>query len=290
LDLSKIGEKTMTGILENKVAIITGAATGIGRASALAFAREGAKVVVADIADQEGEKTVQMIRDAGGETIYFHCDVTRAPEVDALVAKTVTAFGRLDCAFNNAGFEGDFAPTLECSEVNFDLTLAINLKGVWLCMKAEMKQMIRQKSGGAIVNTASVAGLVAERGYPAYAAAKGGVIQLTRTAAVEYASTGIRINAICPGVISTPMIDRSLEKMSFAGMVPGVNPKSVSGWVGEKIMSLQPLKKAMLNFMAPVGRPGKPEEIAEAAVFLCSDKTPYMTGQMMVIDGGMTAA
>ncbi len=280
----------MAGIVEGKVVIVTGGAQGIGRAAALAFAREGAKVAVADVLTVEGEETAQKIKAAGGEAFFIRCDVTQAAEVQAMVETTVLTYGRLDCAFNNAGIEGEFAPTLECSEENFDRTVAVNLKGVWLCMRAEMKQMLRQKSGGAIVNTASVAGLVAERGYPAYAAAKAGVIQLTRTAAVEYAPAGIRINTICPGAIATPMIDRSLEKMSFAGLAPGANHKSPLNWLTGKILKLRPAQKAMVNFLAPMGRMGKPEEIAEAAVFLCSDKAAFMTGQMMIIDGGMTAA
>jgi NAD(P)-dependent dehydrogenase (short-subunit alcohol dehydrogenase family) len=279
----------MAGIVNGKVVIVTGGAQGIGRAAALAFAREGAKVVVADILVDAAQETLSQIKAAGSEALFVRCDVALAAEVQALVDTTVATFGRLDCAFNNAGIEGDFAPTLECSEENFDRTLAINLKGVWLCMRAEMKQMLRQKSGGAIVNTASVGGVVAERGYPAYAAAKAGVIQLTRTAAAEYAPAGIRINAICPGAISTPMIDRSLGKINYAGLAPGANHNSAPGWLLGKIVGLKPVKKAMLNFLSPMGRPGKPEEIAEAAVFLCSDKTTYMTGQMMIIDGGMTA-
>jgi len=280
----------MPGIVDNKVVIITGGATGIGRAAVLAFAREGARIVVADILDLQGEQLTGQVRGSGGEARFIHCDVTQPDEVQSLVVGTVAAFGRLDCAFNNAGFEGDFAPTLECSEENFDRSIAINLKGVWLCMKAEMLQMLEQKSGGAIVNTASVAGVVAERGFPAYAAAKAGVIQLTRTAAVEYATSGIRVNALCPGVISTPMIERALAKMNIQGMTPGAPRIPLVSWFSEQLLGTAPAKKMMLKMMSPMGRPGLPEEIAEAAVFLCSDKAAYMTGQTMIIDGGMTAA
>ena len=280
----------MSGIVDNKVVLITGGATGIGRAAALTFAREGARVVVADILDPQGDQVVEQIRAGGGQALFIHCDVTQSAEVQAMIARAVEAFGRLDCAFNNAGFEGDFAPTLECCEENFDRSIAINLKGVWLCMKAEMLQMLEQKSGGAIVNTASVAGVVAERGFPAYAAAKAGVIQLTRTAAVEYAATGIRVNALCPGVINTPMIERALAKMNIQGMAPGTPRIPLVGWFSEQLLDTAPAKKMMLKLMSPMGRPGLPEEIAEAAVFLCSDKAAYMTGQTMIIDGGMTAA
>jgi NAD(P)-dependent dehydrogenase (short-subunit alcohol dehydrogenase family) len=280
----------MGGMLENKVAIISGAAQGIGRAAALIFAREGAKLVLADIQNEAGEQTAAEVGAAGGEAYFVACDVTQAGQVEALVAQAVARYGQLDCAFNNAGCEFDFAPTLECSEENFDRSIALNLKGTWLCMRAEMRQMLAQKGGGSIVNTASVAGVVAERGYPAYAAAKAGVIQLTRTAAVEYAGAGIRVNAVCPGVIQTPMIERALNKMNFHGMVPGAPRVPLVSWFSEQLMENVPAKKMMLKLMAPLGRAGRPEEIAEAAAFLCSDRAAYMTGQMMIIDGGMTSA
>ena len=280
----------MESLLQDKVAIITGAAVGIGRAAALEFARQGAKVVVADILVTQGEETVRLIQDAGGEARFVCCDVSQADQVEALVSTTVTAYGRLDCAFNNAGFEGQVAPTLECSEENWERVIAVNLKGVWLCMKYEMRQMIQQGRGGAIVNTASVAGIVAERGFPAYAAAKGGVIQLTRTAAVEYGGTGIRINAICPGVIMTPMVERTLPQMSLDTFAPTGKPSGPLRRLTNRMMGSRSAQKVMVKMLQPMGRPGQPEEIAQAAVFLCSDASSFMTGHAMVVDGGMTAA
>jgi NAD(P)-dependent dehydrogenase (short-subunit alcohol dehydrogenase family) len=277
-------------MVENKLVLVTGGALGIGRAAALAFTREGGRVVVADIRDEQGAETVRLVQTKGGEAAFVHCDVCQSSEVQALIDRVVELYGRLDCAFNNAGFEGDFAPTAECSEENFDRSIAINLKGVWLCMRAEMNQMLRQKSGGAIVNTASVAGFVAERGYPAYAAAKGGVIQLTRTAAVEYATAGIRVNAVCPGMILTPMVERAQQAMTMHGYNPGLPKNSPSYWVGERMMRWRPTRQMMLNMLMPMARMGQPEEIAEAAVFLCSERAAYMTGQTMTIDGGLTAS
>jgi NAD(P)-dependent dehydrogenase (short-subunit alcohol dehydrogenase family) len=202
----------------------------------------------------------------------------------------VETFGRLDCAFNNAGVEGKHAATADCSEENWDYTIEVNLKGVWLCMKYEMKQMLKQGGKGAIVNTASVAGVVAERGLPAYAASKGGVIQLTRTAAVEYAGTGLRINAVCPGLIMTPMIDRALAGMSIETLAPGTVRRPVMRSFIDKFMHMRPMQQQMVKFLQPMGRPGQPNEIAEAVVWLCSDAASFVTGHAMMIDGGMTAA
>jgi NAD(P)-dependent dehydrogenase (short-subunit alcohol dehydrogenase family) len=279
----------MTTLLDNKIALITGGAVGIGRAAALIFAREGAKVVVVDILATEGEQTVQLVKQNGGEARFIQCDVTQSAQVAALVQETVKAYGRLDCAFNNAGIEGAFAATADCTEENWDRIVAVDLKGVWLCMKYELQQMLTQGKG-AIVNTASVAGVVAERGRPAYAAAKGGVIQLSRTAAIEYAGTGIRINTVCPGGVETPMIDRALNDMNIEGFAP--NPKR-SKWATRAtnwMLQSRPVQKRMMNFMHPIGRMGKPEEIAEAAVWLCSDASSFITGHSLVVDGGMTAA
>jgi NAD(P)-dependent dehydrogenase (short-subunit alcohol dehydrogenase family) len=279
----------MESLLLDKVSIITGGAVGIGRATALAFAREGAKVVIADILVEEGQETQSLIQLNGGEAHFIRCDVTRAAEVEALVSETLAAYGRLDCAFNNAGIEGMAAPTAECTEENWDQVVAVNLKGVWLCMKYEMQPMLKQRRG-VILNTASVAGLVAERGRAAYAAAKGGVIQLTRTAAVEYAGTGLRINAICPGAIMTPMIDRAVTQMSLDNMAPGVVRSPVMRKVSNWFIRQRPMQKMFLNFLQPIGHPGQPGEIAEAVVWMCSDRASFMTGHAMVIDGGMTAA
>lgn len=253
----------MTGRVEARVALITGGSSGIGRATALAFAREGAKVVVADYVVEGGERTVKMIKDAGGQAVFVKADVSRAKEVEAMVKKTVETYGRLDCAFNNAGVEGKIANTAECSEENWDRTIAINLTGVWLCMKYEIPEMLKQ-GGGSIVNTASVAGLVGFVGLPAYNASKGGVVQLTRTAALEYAKSGIRVNAVCPGVIRTPMVERLLD---------GSNQYN----------------EATLTAGEPIGRMGKPEEIAEAVVWLCSDAASFVTGLPMAVDGGWVA-
>jgi NAD(P)-dependent dehydrogenase (short-subunit alcohol dehydrogenase family) len=294
----------MTSLLENQVALLTGAAVGIGRAAALIFALQGAKVVLADILDLEGEETARLVEQAGGEAIFVHCDVTQSDQVQALISKTVEQYGRLDCAFNNAGFEGEFAPTIECREENWEHVLAVNLTGVWLCMKYEMQQMLKQPprqatingsvrlkaTRGAIVNTASVAGLVAERGFPAYAAAKGGVVQLTRTAAVEYARLGIRVNAICPGVIQTPMIDRAWAKYSLDGMMPDPQRPHLVTRLLDRLMLSRRGRSLMLPFMQPIGRAGLPEEVAEAAAWLCSESASLITGAAIPIDGGMTAA
>lgn len=252
----------MTRQFEGKVVLVTGGASGIGRAATLAFAREGAKVVVADVLAEGGEETVRMIKEAGGQATFIKTDVSKATEVEMLIKKAVETYGSLDFAFNNAGIEGTMAPTADCTEENWDRTISINLKGIWLCMKYEIPQMLKQ-GGGAIVNTASVAGLVGFQGLPAYGASKGGVVQLTRTAALEYAKTGIRVNAVCPGVIRTPMVERLLSDQ----------PEAEAGFIA----------------MEPVGRMGKPEEIAEAVVWLCSDAASFVTGHPMVVDGGLVA-
>jgi NAD(P)-dependent dehydrogenase (short-subunit alcohol dehydrogenase family) len=279
----------MAELLEGKVSLITGAAVGIGQASAITFAREGSVVVLADIMVDEGEGVAQLVRDVGGEALFLRCDVSRASEVEALMDTILERYGRLDCAFNNAGWEGEIAPTAECTEENWDRVIDVNLKGVWLCMKYEIKQMLKQKSG-AIVNTSSVAGVVAERGFPSYAAAKGGVIQLTKTAAVEYAGTGIRINALCPGAIQTPMMDRALDGLRIGAMVPGSIPSAFVEGIADKVMGMKPVQAAFSKMMQPMGRPGKPEEIAAAAAWLCSDAASFVTGHSLLADGGMTAA
>ena len=252
----------MPGRLDNKIALVTGAGSGIGRATALVFAREGAKVVVSDIVVEGGQETVQQIEAAGGEAIFVKADVSQAADVETLVAKTVETYGRLDCAFNNAGIEGGVKPTIDCTEEEFDRTIAVNLTGVWLCMKYELQQMLSQ-GGGAIVNTASAAGLVGFPGLPDYVASKHGVLGLTKTAALEYAKSGIRVNAVCPGVIQTPMVERGAQ------LSPGFDELAVS--------------------MEPVGRFGQPAEIGEAVVWLCSDAASFVTGIPMQVDGGLVA-
>src|SRR5665811_1564120 len=252
----------MAESLEGKVALVTGGGSGIGRASALAFAREGAKVVVADVQVKGGEETVRMIKDTGREAIFVNADVSKASDVENLISTAVRTYNRLDCAHNNAGIEGVTASTIDCTEENWDRVIDINLKGVWLCMKYEIPQMLKQK-GGAIVNTSSVAGFVGFRDMPAYCASKGGIIQLTRTAALEYAAKGIRVNAVCPGVIRTPMVERSTG--------------------GKQEV------EAQLIGIEPIGRLGTPEEVAEAVVWLCSDAASFVMGHPMVVDGGLVS-
>ena len=252
----------MSGMFEGKVALVTGAGGGIGRAAALAFAREGARVVASDIEGAGGEETVRLVAEAGGGAVHIACDVTRAEEVNGLVQATVDAFGRLDCAHNNAGIEGAYGRTADCDEENFDRTCAVNLKGVYLCLKAEIAHMLGA-GGGAIVNTASVAGVEGAKNLPAYVASKHGVVGLTRTAALEYATRGIRVNAVCPGPIRTRMLEAIMEE----------NPR---------------MEPAMIAAV-PMRRLGRPEEIAEAVVWLCSDRASYVTGQGLLVDGGFTA-
>ena len=252
----------MPGFVTDKVALVTGGGSGIGRATALTFAREGARVVVSDVAADAGQETVRLIAEAGGEARFVAADVSRAAEVEALVAGCVEAYGRLDCAHNNAGVEGAYGRTADCDEENFDRTCAVNLKGVYLCLKAEIAHMLGA-GGGAIVNTASVAGVEGAKNLPAYVASKHGVVGLTRTAALEYATRGIRVNAVCPGPIRTRMLEALMEE----------NPR---------------MEPAMIAAV-PMRRLGKPEEIAEAVVWLCSDRASYVTGQGIVVDGGFTA-
>jgi NAD(P)-dependent dehydrogenase (short-subunit alcohol dehydrogenase family) len=252
----------MSGQMQGRVALVTGAASGIGRAAALAFARAGALVVVADLAREGGGSTVGMVRAGGGEATFVACDVSRAAEVEALIERTVATYGRLDCAFNNAGIGIGHTPLHELDEERWQRVLATNLTGVWLCMKYEIRQMLRQ-GGGAIVNTASIDGLSGARGLADYVASKHGVIGLTKTAALEYATAGIRVNAICPGMIRTPLVENALKT--------------------------RPELEAQLIAEEPVGRMGTPEEIAAAALWLCSDAASFVTGHPMVVDGGFMA-
>lgn len=250
------------GSFTGKVAFVTGAASGIGREAALAFAREGAKVVVADISEQGNQETVHLIENQGGQAIAVKCDVTRSEDVKAALDKTVEAFGRLDFAFNNAGIEPrNPAPTAEYEEEEWNRIIDINLRGVFLCMKHEIPLLLQQ-GGGAIVNTSSGAGIIGIKGSPAYTAAKHGVIGLTKSAALDYAAQNIQINAVCPGYIDTPMMGR------------------FTGGTDEG--------RAQVIAQEPIGRMGKPEEIAAAVVWLCSDAAAFMVGHAMVIDGGQT--
>jgi NAD(P)-dependent dehydrogenase (short-subunit alcohol dehydrogenase family) len=252
----------MAGSLQDKVVLVTGGGSGIGRATALRVAREGATIMIADYVPESAVKTVAMIREAGGTADCFAADVSVTRQVEAMVNKTVETFGRIDGAFNNAGIEGEMGDTVACTEGNFDRVVAIDLKAVWLCMKYEIPQMLKQ-GGGSIVNTASIAGLLGFNGIPAYVAAKHGVVGLTRTAALEYAQKNIRVNCVCPGVINTPMVQRALDK--------GV------------------MSEADVIASEPVGRLGKPEEIAEGVCWLLSDAASFVTGHPLTIDGGWAA-
>ena len=253
----------MAELMQNKVALVTGASSGIGRATALAFAREGAKVVVADLNVVGGQETVQLVKAAGGEAVFVETDVSQADSVEAMVQTALDTYGRLDCAHNNAGVEGVLSRTAEQTEQDWEPVIRINLKGVWLCMKYEIPHMVQQGSG-AIVNTASGAGLIGVKRMAAYVASKHGVIGLTKTAALEYAKSGVRVNAVCPGVIQTAMVER------VSGRRPDVLEKMIAA--------------------EPIGRSGQPEEIAESVVWLCSDAASFVTGHAMAVDGGAVAA
>jgi NAD(P)-dependent dehydrogenase (short-subunit alcohol dehydrogenase family) len=254
----------MAGRVDGKVALVTGGASGIGRATALTFAREGAKLIIADRYAEGGQQTVHMITENGGEATFVQVDVSQAIEVEAMLSKAVETYGRLDCAHNNAGIGSrPRAPLHECTEEAWDRVLAINLKGVWLCMKYEIIQMLKQGSG-TIVNTASIMGLVGSwSGTAAYNASKHGVVGLTKTAALEYATAGIRVNAVCPGYIQTPLIEDALTS--------------------------NPALEAQIVARHPVGKMGKPEDIAEAVVWLCSEAASFVTGHTMTVDGGYVA-
>jgi NAD(P)-dependent dehydrogenase (short-subunit alcohol dehydrogenase family) len=257
-------ETTMAGILDGKVALVTGGGNGIGRAAALAFAREGARVAVADYEAESARETVSLINTGGGQAVSLSGDVTIAAQVQTMLDGAIAAYGRLDCAFNNAGIAGHQVEasgqlTHEWSEASFDRMIEVNLKGVWLCMKEEIPRM-QSQGGGAIVNTASIAGLIGLVTSSAYVAAKHGVIGLTKTAALEYADAKIRVNAVCPGFIKTQMTEETMRRR------------------GEAIIA-----------QIPVRRMGEPGEIAEMVVWLCSDRASYVTGASYNVDGGWMA-
>lgn len=249
----------MTKTLENKVALITGGTTGIGRDTAVLFAKEGAKVVITGRREAEGKETIDLVRAAGGDGTFVKSDVSKAAETESMVRKTVEKYGRLDVAFNNAGVEGGWVPLAEQTEETWDYVHGINLKGVWLSLKYEIQQMLKQGGGGAIVNMSSVAGLIGAPGAGIYIASKHGVLGLTKTAAIEYAAQGIRVNAVCPAVIETAMAERAFN---------------------------DPVFNKRVRAMHPLGRFGKATEVAEAVLWLCSDKSSFTTGQYIGVDGG----
>ena len=245
-----------------RVAFITGGASGIGRATALAFARVGASVAVADVSEKGNQETARLIEEESGRALAVKCDVSRSDDVQTALNNTIGAFGRLDFAFNNAGIEPkNPAPTADYEEEEWNRIIDIDLRGVFLCMKHEIPLILKQ-GGGAIVNTSSGAGIIGIKGSPAYTAAKHGVIGLTRAAALDYAGQNIRVNAICPGYIATPMMDR------FTGGTPEGRAKVISE--------------------EPIGRMGRPEEIANAVLWLCSDAASFVVGHALVVDGGQT--
>jgi NAD(P)-dependent dehydrogenase (short-subunit alcohol dehydrogenase family) len=246
---------------DGKVALMTGGSSGIGRATALAFAREGAQVVIGDRNTRRGEETVSMIRNAGGTASFRRTDVLVAADIEALVEHAISEYGGLDLAFNNAGIEGDVRPLVEQTEANYDALMDINVKGVWLSMKYEIPRML-ERGGGAIVNCSSVAGVIGFPGIGIYAASKHAVIGLTKTAALEYSAQGIRINAVNPAVIDTEMADR---------LAAGLN-----------------MKKDDLSTLHPIGRIGQVDEVADAVLWLCSGRASFVTGHSLVVDGGFT--
>jgi NAD(P)-dependent dehydrogenase (short-subunit alcohol dehydrogenase family) len=245
-----------------KVVLVTGASAGIGRATALAFGRAGASVVIADTSVDGGHATAAMIVEAGGKALYVNANVTRAAEVEALVEKTVNYYGRLDCAVNNAAIEEEPQDLADGDEAQFDRIMDVNVKGVWLCMKYQLRKMTEQ-GDGVIVNMASTAGLVGMPSRAIYAASKHAVVGLTKTAAVEYARSGIRINSLCPGAVRTPMLARALER--------------------------EPSMEKKLKAAHPMGRLAEPAEIANAVMWLCSEQSSFVTGHQLAIDGGLTA-
>lgn len=254
------------GMLSGKVALVTGASAGIGRATATKMALEGARLVVSDIAVETGEETAAMIRAAGGEAVFVRADVSSAADVEALVGSAIETYGRIDCACNNAGIEGRIAPFADQPIDNFDRIMAVNARGTFLCMQAEIAAMLKT-GGGAIVNIASVAGLIGFPGLSPYVASKHAINGMTKNAALEYGKAGIRVNAICPGGVDTRMLDSLAEQATGGARTTA----------------------QMMDPLHPIGRIGRPDEIAEAIVWLSSDRASFVTGATMQVDGGFVA-
>jgi len=261
-------------VLEGKVAVVTGGSSGIGRAASLAFARAGARVVLAARGAERGEDTVREISEIGGVAKFVRTDLAKSSDIENLFDVVVREFGRIDCAFNNAATEaGAFAPTADFSEEQFDYTMGVNLKAVWLCMKHEINQMLRQMpAGGAIVNTSSVNGLGGARQGSLYSASKAGILALTKSAAQEYGPSGIRVNALVAGAFRTPMLEKVFERFSAGD--PQARQSVESRYAD----------------LSPLGRIGDPREAANVVVWLCSDSSSFVTGHSMIVDGGMTAS
>ena len=249
--------------LAGKVALVTGGGGGIGRATSLAYAREGAKVAVVDIDGESARRVADEVVAAGGEAFAIATDVSQAAQVEAMVAEIVARLGRLDIAFNNAAIDVEHEPLAKATEETFDRLMAVNVKGVWLCMKYEIEQMLKQGGGGAIVNTSSIGGVIGAPRQPIYGTTKHAVLGMTKAAAVEYGRKGIRINAVCPGVIRTEMMERAVAR--------------------------DPRRKAYIEQAHPIRRMGEPEEIARAVVFLSSEDAGFVLGHAMMVDGGYTA-
>ena len=252
----------MKTLFENKVALVTGASSGIGRSTAIAFAREGASVAVLDVDEQGAQATVEAIVDEGLKGQFFKCDVSNEAEVKDVFKQVKEQYGNVDVAFNNAGIEGEQAITADSNTENLDKLLNINVKGVYFCLREELK-MMQEQGGGAVVNCSSVAGLIGFPGLPHYVTSKHGVVGLTKNVALEYAQQNIRANAVSPGPIETPMIDRIMSEDE------SVKQKILAG--------------------VPMGRIGKPWEVAEAVIWLCSEKASFVNGQVLAVDGGWVA-